>query len=170
MSFDAVRQWAYNHPIPCVTPMVLLVVLAVVAGFRASRGPVPVAYDLKLYFFDEDTGETVLRTDKDIPPLIGAKGQPSVVRAIYMAPEGAKEKTLVYLIKYTDEAKAALDEAVRKNGFLDGLTARGYERGCLVRKPAPDSPWMPTASEEGQALMNSFQAEHRNVRVRFANP
>lgn len=130
----------------------------------------PVAYDVKLYFFDEDTGETVIHTDKDVPPLIGAKGRASVMRAIYMTPGDGAEKSLAYLLKYTDEAKAALDETVRKKGFLDALTVRGFEGGCLLRKPAANSPWVSVSSGEGQAIMDSFQAAHKNTRVRFANP
>jgi hypothetical protein len=169
MSFDDVRQWANNHPVACAAPILLVIVVAIYAGVHRSGGPTPVAYDLKLYYYDEDSGETVIRTDKDIPPLLNAQGKRSLVRATYMTAGDSSQKTLVYLMKYTDEAKAALDEEVRKKGFLDALTARGYEGGCLIRKPAPGSPWVPASSAEGLAIVNSFQLENKTP-VHFCNP
>jgi hypothetical protein len=170
MSFNELREWANSHPVVFIVPLVLLIVLAIYAGVRKSGGPTPVSYDVKRYFYDEDTDTKVIRTDKDVAPLMGAKGHASVVRAIYMGVQGKPEETLVYLMKYTDEAKASLDEELRRKGYLDSLVIMGHEGGSLVRKPEPGSAWVSGTSAEGYAIINSYRAAHPGEVVRLCDP
>ena len=142
---------------------------ATYSGFASLRGPQPVAFDVKLYFLDEDTGQVIVGTERDVPPLVGKNGKASVVQAIYMTADDERGKTLVYLQKYTDKAKAVLDEQTRSKGRMDPWAAIAQTAELLVRKPEPGAPWVKATSPEGQVVINSFQAPP-NARVRYCNP
>lgn len=106
------------------------------------RGPVD--------FVDEETGETSIRPADDIPPLIGSRGKPTLVRAIYdWGPD--KTRVLQCYQKYTPEAKAIVERIIRrKNITADEM--RAAQAGCLVRRPESGAPWVPRFSAEGEKI------------------
>lgn len=105
------------------------------------------------FFYDEKTGEESVRDSADLAPLANANGEECIVQAVYMTNDGGKTKTLMYLMKYTPEAKALMKK-IQANSRLR-LSSDEYTtltKGTLYRLPAKDSPWLP--EDEAAAIVS----------------
>lgn len=152
-----------------ILPLLALCGWAVYASYHSTYGSKFPDFRNKVYFLDEETQEVIIKTDADIPPLLGRAGKPTVVQAIYQTTTNCRDKTLVYLLKYTDEAKAAIDEKERKLDRFRYSILIDYANQVLVRRPEPGSPWVPYTSAEGMAIMNSLPRP-ANTAVKSCNP
>ena len=152
-----------------ILPLLALCGWAVYASYHATSGSQIPDFRNKVFFLDVESNEVIIKTDADIPPLLSRSGKPTVVQAIYQTTTTCKDKTLVYLLKYTDEAKAAIDEKESKLGRFRYSILIEYTNDVLVRRPEPDSPWVSGNSPEGVAIMNSLP-HPANVDARCCNP
>jgi hypothetical protein len=105
-------------------------------------------------YYDEETGEASRHSYKEIPPLTGKDGHESVVRAYYLNRSNSRE--LKYLEKYTPEAKAVMERLMRGSDITNEELQTSRD-GLLIRKPQPDSPWIPEYSPEGQKIISESQ-------------
>lgn len=144
------RQWMRERP--AITSILSLLVIAG-AIFYAIRHGHP--HDEATYdFIDEETNKPSNHSINEVPPLIGDSGKPTVVRAIYSGPPGSDGRKILYLEKYSDATKAALEKYHRENQhgpppIPDPATA------VWVRLPQPGSTWVTRDSTEGQRIINT---------------
>jgi len=112
----------------------------------------------KAFFYDEDTGETVVRSAKDIPPCDNGKGKMTLVKAYYYTYGTDDEKKLAYLEKYTDQARAVLEKANASGGEIDPMNIGVVETGQYVRAPEAGSRWVQMRSGPGEEIMRRVGA------------
>ncbi|MGN6367442.1 MAG: hypothetical protein ACTHN5_04185 [Phycisphaerae bacterium] len=103
------------------------------------------------FYFDEDTGTEVIRPVTDVPPQIGAKGNPSVVKVYKYRVAGSPDVKVGYYFKFTPEMKAKVEDSlVHPEKYPDLNTSTGM----LVRKPdAGPSGWVEATSAEGKKIL-----------------
>ncbi len=102
-----------------------------------------------------------------IPPLKGAAGRDTLVRAFMLTCTSCGDKKVGYLIKYNQEARAAINaeaqalpasatpvEKSQPAAEIPQLRMAAAE-GRLVRLPAKGSPWIPAMSFKGMALIKT---------------
>lgn len=165
-----------NRHAKVVSAAAVVAFLAATAVFLFyDRHPPRTMANTKAYFIDEETGEEMSRLVGDVPPLAGKSGKPTVVRAVYIQCDDCKAKTLVYLFKYTPEAKQKLEEAQKaaKGEFLQAEAVRemGVDQGMWVRAPQKGSEWHEVSSDEAKKLLSEIQCPNgKEHRTRPANP
>jgi len=120
-------------------------------GRHASRDA---ATPTKAFFMDEETGEISVHPANEIPPLLGKSGKPTVVRAFFFTASTNAARKMVFLQRYSLEAKQAMD-ASHNGQRLSPEEMSLVVRGPQVRAPEPNSPWHDLATLEGQAIVNS---------------
>ena len=152
-----------------ILPLLGLCLWVVYENYYANFGSKFPDFRNKVYFWDEETKEVIIKTDADIPPLLGKGGKPTVVQAVYLTSTTCKEKVLVYLLKYADEAKAAIDEKESKLDRFRYSIPIDYANQLLVRRPEAGSPWVPYSSAEGTAIRDSLPRAP-GAEVKFCNP
>jgi hypothetical protein len=127
---------------------VAFVVAGIVWFFFGRGGHLPQS----AFFIDEDTGQESVRPVTDIPPLIGAKGNPSLVKVYKYSTDGGKTVHVGYYLKFTPEMKAKMEELQQHpdpNSQLQPGSA------MLVRKPESGPPgWVKISSSEGQKIVD----------------
>ena len=99
-------------------------------------------------FFDEDTSQPVVRSIREVPPLIGKRGNPSVFRAYYFGdePTGGHTGKLAYLEKYSEEGKKEMERLLDgKNTGPPNIPPMAH----LVRRPQAGASWVDYNSPEG---------------------
>ncbi|HSU67348.1 MAG TPA: hypothetical protein VLJ39_10780 [Tepidisphaeraceae bacterium] len=142
-----IRKWIEEHR-GITTAVVLIVVLAAILyAIRHARPHDEATFD----FIDEETGKPSAHSISEIPPLIGPGGNPSVVRAIYAGSQGSSNRKLLYLEKYSDEAKAYMEE-YHRSGAHGPPNVPHPDEAVWVRLPDPGSKWVPRDSEQGKAI------------------
>ena len=103
------------------------------------------------FFIDEDSGQESVRAVTDIPPLPGAKGNPSIVKVYKYTTEGDKTVHVGYYIKFTPEMKQQMEELQR---HPDPNSTLEPGNGMLVRKPdGSPKDWYKVSSPEGQKIV-----------------
>jgi hypothetical protein len=102
----------------------------------------------KAFFFDEETGEELIRPAGDIPPLPGKSGKPTIVREFKYSLDGGKTAKVGYYFKYTDDWKKKIEDAHAKGGDVDGVL------GELIRSPEKGSKWVSIGSDEAQPIVH----------------
>jgi hypothetical protein len=128
---------------------IVVLVLAGAIFFFTNRGSAK--KPASGFFIDEDTGVESVRPVTDVPPLIGAKGNPSVVKVYKYRVEGKPEVKVGYYIKFTPEMKAKMEDM---QAHPDQITELDPSSGMLVRKPdAGPSGWVAAKSSQGQKIM-----------------
>jgi hypothetical protein len=128
---------------------VAALVLAGLVIFVSMRGPAKKPEST--YFIDEDTGVESARPVTDVPPLIGAKNNPSIVKVYKYRVEGNPAIKVGYYIKFTPEMKAKVEDSIAHPEKYPDLNT---STGMLVRKPdAGPSGWVPATSGEGKKIM-----------------
>jgi hypothetical protein len=147
------RNTVNQHPV--VFGIVLgLVLLAVFLRYYLwSRPPgrvVPLA--VNAYYVDEATGQESVQPANLVPPLPGADGKPTVVRAVFFSADGGQTRIAGYYEKYTPEAKALLENPARD--MQDRALALTIDAGHLIRSPAPGSPWNWLHAPEAAVLVH----------------
>jgi hypothetical protein len=144
--FQRLREQLNRHPVMASLLTAALVGSLIYAAVRNPAPPTP-----RGDFIDETTGESMVRSIADVPPLPGKDGGLTVVRAYYSVPTGDGQRKLLYLQKYSPETKAYLEQYLKEHRtgqpqFPDPQTA------ILVRKPEAGSPWVPLETPEGRAI------------------
>jgi len=130
--------------------MALVVRVSLWPAFFPGRESLPDAY-----FVDEETGQETRVPGNSIPPLPGASGKLTRVRAVYYNSKDGKLHQLAYLEKFNPDTKALLDGMV--NGKSPEINAAFFPGGGhLVRSPEPGAPWVDSNSADGRKLTESF--------------
>lgn len=140
-----VREFLSRNPTVAIALTLAMVAGAIYYGVTESRAKTTATCS----FYDEATGEGVERSIREVPPLIGKGGQPTVMRAGYRS-DAAGVRRLVYLEKYSDEAKSEVERHLR--GEAAGPPNIPPD-GHLVRRPEPGSPWVPISSRQGREIV-----------------
>ena len=145
----------------------VLVVLAAILGWRWFWPVRTAGRPSSYYFYDLANGGLSTAPSNKLPPLIGATGKPTLVRAVMLTCTGCGDRKLAYLLKYTAAAKAARRllnhppgpsaTPMQATEFAAQLSARKLQmtEGTLVRLPAHGSPWMPALSPAGATLIRN---------------
>jgi hypothetical protein len=119
------------------------------------------------YFVDEETGRETYEPIRAVPPLTGASGKPTLVRAFFYSCDGGKTRIAAYYDEYLPEAKKLL-EAHQEKG-MDAATYEQVESGHVVRSPGNGAPWVPFSSVVGMQVRNSFHCADGGT-VTFCTP
>ncbi len=135
-----------RHPVLSV-----MVCSAIAAGafYWALRDPTAGTPDGD--FFDEATGEFLVRSIADLPPLVGRQGAPTVVRAYFSGAIDGERRKLLYLQEYSAEAKADLEQHLKEHR-TGRPSFRDWQTAVWVRRPEAGSPWISLATPEGRAI------------------
>ena len=143
------RDLINRFKIPVLVVAGLVVIGAVVVLLR-GRSSTPTPYETKAYFIDEETGAESVRPMTDIPPLIGAGGKPTVMLARKFSCDQGKTSKVGFLVKYTPEAKAALDAMYASKDQKPAEINIGLH--TLVRSPEAGSQWFFLNSDGGSKV------------------
>ena len=128
---------------------VAALVLAGVVFFFSTRGGVKTPNST--YFVDEDTGVESTRSVNDVPPLIGAKGNPSIVKVYKYRVEGSADVKIGYYVKFTPDMKVKVEDSL---AHPDKYPELNTAPGMLVRKAdAGPKGWVAATSGEGKKIM-----------------
>lgn len=152
MLIVSLRNFSENHKFAAIAVGAVPLVLACVLVISHYTSP-PEPDWPKAYFIDEETGDVSVRLADEFPPLPGADGKPTVVRAIYVTFSTPENKALAYLEKYTDQAKAQLQKDKGENKGI-ALAQPQLLSGLLVRRPDKGSPWLVAGSADAGKLMD----------------
>jgi hypothetical protein len=144
------REQINRHPVKTSLVLIAIVGSLIYFTLRNPRVRTPDGD-----FIDETTGQTYVMPISAIPPLPGKDGNLTVVRAYYSGPSGDQPRTLLYLQKYSPEAKATLEQFEKGNQlgepqFTDPHTS------VWVCKPEPGSQWVLLDTPEGRAIAPDF--------------
>jgi hypothetical protein len=157
------RNTVNQHPV--VFGIVLgLVLLAVFLRYYLwSRPPgrvVPLA--VNAYYVDEATGQESVQPANLVPPLPGADGKPTVVRAVFLSTDGGQTRYAAYYEKFTPEAKQMQEtlSPERQKQLWQAIDV-----GDLVRSPVAGSPWVWVHAKEGERLRAPVTAEGKPALV-----
>ncbi len=128
---------------------VAALVLAGVVFFFSTRSGVK--RPASTFFIDEDTGVESVRPVTDVPPFVGAKGNPSIVK-VYKYTVGTDKTVKVgYYIKYTPEMKAKMEDAAKHPDQQNDLIPA---TGMLVRTPeSATNAWVSATSSQGKKIL-----------------
>jgi hypothetical protein len=130
-------------------PIAILAVLIVAWQFRSYFQRPPVNIETQFAFYlDEDSGEESIQSVRELPPMGGAKGRPSVIRVIKITCDGGATSRPLYMLKYSDEALAELQYMKRDDPHRDEL----MKKGEMVRIPDPWTTWVPANSDEAAVI------------------
>jgi hypothetical protein len=143
-----VRQWLEEHRAIGVTFTLACIAGAILLAVFHSRPHDEATFD----FIDEETGKPSAEPITAVPPLMGASGKPTVVRAIYAGAQNSSGRKLLYLEKYRPDAKAYMEE-YHRSGAKGPPNVPHPETAVYVRLPAAGSPWVTRDSAEGQRIM-----------------
>lgn len=101
----------------------------------------PVSFG-QVYAYDTGTGE-LYATNETIPPMSAPSGPKAGVKVQALIFEGDSKATVVYLMTYTPEARAILDQT--------GQITEEVANGTMVRRPE-DTEWTPNATPAGRDI------------------
>jgi hypothetical protein len=157
------RSTVNQHPVVFGIVLGGVVLVVCLYYFLPSRPPgriVPQA--VRAYYVDEATGQESVQPANLVPPLPGADGKPTVVRAVFFSADGGKTRYAAYYEKFTPEAKQMQEtlSPERQKQLWQAIDV-----GDLVRSPAPGSPWVWFHSKEGERLRAPVTAEGKPAMV-----
>lgn len=112
----------------------------------ASPDPGAVVRD---FFVDEETLAFERHTVREVPPLAGRDGKPSVVIARCFS--GDQGRIIGWLERYPPEVKATMEELMAAES-PDPWALVKASAAKEVRRPEAGSPWVAGASPEGKAI------------------
>ena len=141
------RKWIEEHRGVTAAVVVVVTALAIAYAIKNARPHDEATFD----FIDEETGKPSVHSISEVPPLIGAGGKPTVVRAIYSGGQNSSGRKLLYLEKYSDEAKAYMEE-YHRSGAHGPPAVPHPDKAVWVRLPGSGSSWVPRDSEAGQKI------------------
>jgi hypothetical protein len=134
--------------------VVVLLIAGAVYWFYGRGAPEAEASGVKAFYIDEETGEESVRPVTDVPPLAGKGGKDTVVVAAKYSCDGGKTSQVGYLMKYTPEGKAALEE-VYKAGKDESSININMMQQVLVRLPGKDGQWVFKQSDMGMRITDA---------------
>ncbi len=167
MLFQSIREKINQNQKPFVIGGIVLVCVAVGLLAWELKPASVVAAPTSYYFYDTSNGSITTEPASAIPPLKGATGQDTLVRAFMLTCTTCGDKKVAYLIKYNQEARAAItaeSQALPANATPMEKSQHAAEipqlrlaaaAGRLVRLPAKGSPWIPAMSFKGMALIKA---------------
>jgi hypothetical protein len=149
MNFSNIRQ-AINKNAAVAGIIAAVVIIVMIAYLIRQMGP-PAFKPGGAYYFNtapgRHYGDISIHSAAKYPPLIDPKtGKPTLVLAMFYTCGSCKNKKLVYLQKYTRQAKALIKEKGSRALLKMGIA------GLVVRKPAKGSRWYPLNSPQGQRI------------------
>jgi len=167
-----------KYPMSGVMIAMWTIALAIIIPvLRLSGGPGTLSDD-RVWYYDLGSSELVVGHVDWIPPVPAPsraliEGEQALVRAMFYACGSCttNEPTLLYLQKYSPEAReklASVNGDALKLTIADRMTV---ENGRLVRRPN-DRTWYSASSDEGRSILNA----HRTLcppgpdRSRVCNP
>lgn len=138
--------------------------------FRSGQAKAAAGDGRMVYFIDTSNWALLVRPKADVPPLIGATGKPTVVRAVFFTYTSCKNKKLLYLLKYTPTEQKILMRLQHHHGGDKSLFAIEMQTilGTLVRLPVKGSHWFLANSPTGQRIMTPPADSGRPAH--FCNP
>ena len=120
-----------------------------------TSGPVP---ERKFYYIDEATGAESVHYGTEVPPLLNADGNPTIVRVMYYSGDGGATKCVGYYEKFDEDGKNAyLAYLKNPHGGNAEQLERCMQNGRYLRAAAKDSPWVKADSPEANGIMNSIR-------------
>ena len=167
MALQSIRKKMNQNQKPFVIGGIVAVCLAVgLVVWEVKPAGVPPAPS-SYYFYDTSNGSITTEPASAIPPLKGISGKDTLVRAFMLTCTNCGDKKVGYLIKYNQQAKAAMKaeaqplpanatpvEKSQHAAEIPQLMLAAAE-GRLVRLPAKGSPWIPAMSFQGMALIKA---------------
>ena len=114
------------------------------------------------YYADEETGQEFVQSATLVPPLPGANGSATLVRAIFFTADGGKTRSAGFYEKFTPEAKALVETLTREE---QARRWKEIDAGHLVRSPAPGSPWVRFHSNEATPLVHPTSPDGKQLFV-----
>ena len=165
MAFQGIREKMNQNQKPFVIGGIVAVCLAVALVVWEIKPAGTIAAATSYYFYDTSSGRITTEPASAIPPLKGATGKDTLVRAFMLTCTSCGDKKVGYLIKYDQEARAAMKaeaqplpanatpvEESRHAAEIPQLKFAAAE-GRFVRLPAKGSPWIPAMSFTGMQLI-----------------
>ncbi len=152
---------------------ILAAVIAIIAIAFVVRELIPhkPSFNMNVYFYDLATHKLVVRSASDTPPLTGATGKPTLVKAFLYACGSCDNKYIAYLMKYTKQAQAAVKAMQSGQTPAAGPNINPMQeefilaQGMLVRSPDAGSKWVSANSAQGRQLMEPKPCPSGNVRA-----
>lgn len=164
MALQSIRKKMNQNQKPFVIGGIVAVCLAVgLVVWEVKPAGVPPAPS-SYYFYDTSNGSITTEPAGALPPLKGATGKDTLVRAYMYTCTSCGDKKVGYLMKYTPRAKQALQYLAQPKGphmtpqqSMAYFSSRAqYESaipaGTYVRLPAKGSHWHPLMSQAGSAI------------------
>lgn len=129
-----------------------LIIIALAVWYVFGRGGDHIPS--KAFFIDEDTGQESTRSIDDVPPLAGAKGNPSIVRVYKFNYEDDPTVRVGYYVKFPADMKAKMEDLIKHPNPQSLLEPGAAE---LIRKPdAGLNGWVKLSSAEGDKIVNAL--------------
>jgi hypothetical protein len=140
--------------------LIVVIIVGLYLVLRSAGVIHPTLLPSKAYFVDlEDPNTPILLPPNELPPLIGKSGKPTVVGVLYYTCTDCKDKKPAYFMKYTEEAKAAVESMKKSEGSgtppMGMPVAMVLEQGAYLCTPeglASDH-WVQMRSSEGAQIM-----------------
>ncbi len=146
-----------NSAVVSIVAVVVIIVVVALSIRKFMGGGAASGVASTEYFWDTSNHTLHVRSAAHYPPLIGSTGKPTMVLAYYYTCTNCGDKKIVYLMKYSPQAKAALEKMKQGGppGQQGGMGPMAYMAimqqpdSMLVRSPAKGSPWVPENSQAG---------------------
>lgn len=153
-----------TYPMSGVMIAMWAVALAIIIPIvRIQNQPAKITDD-RVWFYDLGSEELVVGRAHWIPPVPAPSGalvdgEQALVRAMLYACGNCEENepTLIYLEKFTPEAREKLASVDGDALKLDAADRIAIENGRLIRRPT-DTLWVPAASAEGRPILNAHRS------------
>ena len=104
------------------------------------------------FFIDEETGEESIQSTKNVPPLLGKGGKPTIVQVFKFTCDHGKTIKTAYYLKYADSTKRSLEEARAANKTPDFDPTQGM----FIRSPEKGSPWVHWGTPEASKVLSAL--------------
>ena len=169
MAFQGIRDKMNQNQKPFIIGGIVIVCLALGLLVWELKPAGAVAAPNSYYYYDTSNGNITTEPATAIPPLKGASGKDTLVRAFMFTCSTCSDKKVGYLMKYSPQAKAAEQylahppsdtmtpqQAMQYNGTLSQYQM-AVANGTLVRLPKKGSQWYPLMSGPGTAIAKPIQ-------------
>ncbi len=165
MSLQGIREKMNQNQKPFIIGGIIIVCLSLGLLVWELKPVSAVAAPNSYYFYDTSDGSITTEPAAAIPPLKGAGGKDTLVRAFMFTCSTCGDKKAGYLLKYSAEGKAALTflshppsaDATAMQRSQYAAESSQYKlfvgEGTLVRSPAKGTPWVPAMSLQGRQLI-----------------
>jgi hypothetical protein len=135
----SIRQSLQNNPAIFAGVAVLVLGFAVWRMATVGHGN---ALENHRYFFDLGTGELFTHDVSAMPPVTAPSGGDGVLATVYTcgACSSEAERKIAYIITYTEEALALMQQAMGENANPGAMAAAQAQR--LIAAPSQQPQWV----------------------------